>query len=300
MTMSTSRYQLDAQAARAAGAVQRGAELRLPCPAHDSSPETLALRQGRGGPIWHCHAGCHPADVRDALLAARILKHPDPHDPRTTVRQHNTRLPHSALPPPALARGTTLGPAPATHARKSHSRQRPARPARHCPAPLASAAPTGPFGAPRYASQPSTASSRLPKASRPRWPTAPLRASLRGPYCPAPACSTLHFPTACKALPSQPTSTAPGSSRPSASSAAPATPASRFASTCHPAIALIGRMFSPPPRARTQVRSSAACAGWPCEPARLPRCLPGRPRPMRGSKLGTPAGPSRLRGPEPL
>ena len=63
MTMSTSRYQLDAQAARAAGAVQRGAELRLPCPAHDSSPETLALRQGRVGPIWHCHAGCHPCHV---------------------------------------------------------------------------------------------------------------------------------------------------------------------------------------------------------------------------------------------
>ena len=93
MTTSTSRYQLDAQAARAAGAVQRGAELRLPCPAHDSSPETLALRQGRVGPIWHCHAGCHPADVRDALLAAGILKRRDPHDPRTTVHQHNTRTP---------------------------------------------------------------------------------------------------------------------------------------------------------------------------------------------------------------
>ena len=34
-------------------------------------------------------------------------------------------------------------------------------------------------------------------------------------------------------------------------------------------------------------RRSAACAGWPGEPAGLPRCLPGRPRPTRGSKLGT-------------
>ena len=93
MTTSTSRYDLDVHAARAAGAVQRGAELRLPCPVHDSSPETLALRQGRVGPIWHCHAGCDPADVRDALLAAGILKRRDPHDPWTTVRQQNTRTP---------------------------------------------------------------------------------------------------------------------------------------------------------------------------------------------------------------
>ena len=59
--------------------------------ADDSSPETLALRQGRFGPIWYCHAGCDPADVRDALLAAGILKPQDPHAARTTGRRQNTR-----------------------------------------------------------------------------------------------------------------------------------------------------------------------------------------------------------------
>ena len=75
-----SPYALDERAARAAGAVRRGEELRLPCPVHDSSPETLALREGRVGPLWHCHAGCPSRDVRDALLAAGILvrRHPMP------------------------------------------------------------------------------------------------------------------------------------------------------------------------------------------------------------------------------
>ena len=71
--MRPSRYELDERAARAAGAVQRGAELRLPCPVHDSSPETLAIRQGHRAPLWHCHAGCDPLDVRNGLLAAGIL-----------------------------------------------------------------------------------------------------------------------------------------------------------------------------------------------------------------------------------
>ncbi len=73
MTMRGSPYILDERAARAAGAVKRGGELRLPCPAHDSSPETLAIRQGDRAPLWHCHAGCDPVDVRDALLAQGIL-----------------------------------------------------------------------------------------------------------------------------------------------------------------------------------------------------------------------------------
>ncbi len=67
------RYAIDEAAALRAGAVRQGAELRMPCPAHDSSPETLALRDGATAPVWHCHAGCDPAVVRDALLAAGIL-----------------------------------------------------------------------------------------------------------------------------------------------------------------------------------------------------------------------------------
>ena len=86
-----SPYALDERAARAAGAVRRGEELRLPCPVHDSSPETLALRQGRVGPLWHCHAGCASRDVRDALLAAGIL-----------VRRHP--LPRPAKPRPSADR----------------------------------------------------------------------------------------------------------------------------------------------------------------------------------------------------
>jgi len=68
-----SPYTLDERAARAAGAVLQGAELRMPCPVHDSSPETLAIRQGDRAPLWHCHAGCDPVAVRDGLLAAGIL-----------------------------------------------------------------------------------------------------------------------------------------------------------------------------------------------------------------------------------
>ena len=71
--MPAAPYELDEHAAVAAGAVRQGAELRMACPVHDSSPETLALRRGDAAPLWHCHAGCDPADVRDALLAAGIL-----------------------------------------------------------------------------------------------------------------------------------------------------------------------------------------------------------------------------------
>jgi len=78
-----SPYTLDERAARAAGAVVRGAELRLPCPVHDSSPETLAIRQGDRAPLWHCHAGCEPVAVRDGLLAAGILVRRHPRDARS-------------------------------------------------------------------------------------------------------------------------------------------------------------------------------------------------------------------------
>ena len=71
--MGRTVYELDEAAARRAGAVPRGGELRMPCPVHDSSAETLALRRGRTAAVWHCHAGCDPEAVRDALLEAGIL-----------------------------------------------------------------------------------------------------------------------------------------------------------------------------------------------------------------------------------
>ena len=91
--MRDSPYTLDERAARAAGAVVRGAELRMPCPVHDSSPETLAIRQGDRAPVWHCHAGCDPVAVRDGLLAAGILVRRRPS--RVEVESHpaDRRLP---------------------------------------------------------------------------------------------------------------------------------------------------------------------------------------------------------------
>ena len=86
--MRDSPYTLDERAARAAGAVLHGAELRLPCPVHDSSPDTLAIRQGDRAPLWHCHAGCDPVAVRDGLLAAGIL-----------VRRHARRQRVEPVPP---------------------------------------------------------------------------------------------------------------------------------------------------------------------------------------------------------
>ena len=96
--MAGTVYELDATAARAAGAVQRGTELRMPCPVHDSSPETLALRRGRTAAIWHCHAGCDPTAVRDALLDAGILVR------RTADRSHPAPIPAKAVPPPWIRR----------------------------------------------------------------------------------------------------------------------------------------------------------------------------------------------------
>ena len=96
--MRPSPYQLDERAARAAGAVQRGAELRLPCPVHDSSPETLAIRQGHRAPLWHCHAGCDPVAVRDGLLAAGILVRQRAFPGRSRLRPADDRS-----PPPWIA-----------------------------------------------------------------------------------------------------------------------------------------------------------------------------------------------------
>ncbi len=120
--MRRSPYQLDERAARAAGAVQRGEELRLACPVHDSSPETLALRQGRLGPLWHCHAGCESREVRDALLAERILVRRDgfsarprrAHDPdappRWIARAWHRAVPIADTPADAYLRSRSLGP----------------------------------------------------------------------------------------------------------------------------------------------------------------------------------------------
>ena len=91
--MRDSPYRLDERAARAAGAVVRGTELRLPCPVHDSSPETLAIRQGDRAPLWHCHAGCDPVAVRDGLLAAGILLRQRPLRPVDPARRAEERSP---------------------------------------------------------------------------------------------------------------------------------------------------------------------------------------------------------------
>ena len=97
--MRRTTYELDEAAARRAGAVPRG-ELRMPCPVHDSSPETLALRRGRTAAVWHCHAGCAPDAVRDALLDAGILVRAAGPDPRTGARP-DTPL---RAPPPWIRR----------------------------------------------------------------------------------------------------------------------------------------------------------------------------------------------------
>ena len=91
--MRDSPYEIDERAARAAGAVSRGHELRLPCPVHDSSPETLAIRRGDRAPLWHCHAGCDPVAVRDGLLAAGILVRPHGRHPRIEPVPRDQRSP---------------------------------------------------------------------------------------------------------------------------------------------------------------------------------------------------------------
>ena len=118
--MRRSPYQIDERAARAAGAVNRGEELRLPCPVHESSPETLALREGRLGPLWHCHAGCESREVRDALLAERILVRRDrfsantqrPQDadtpPRWIARAWHRAVPIADTPADAYLRSRSL------------------------------------------------------------------------------------------------------------------------------------------------------------------------------------------------
>ena len=135
--MRNSPYALDERAARAAGAVVRGAELRLPCPVHDSSPETLAIRQGDRAPLWHCHAGCDPVDVRDGLLAAGILvrqrppppgipPHPpdDRSPPRWVAGAWNRAVPVAGTPADDYLRSRGLAPPWPTELRWDRERSR--------------------------------------------------------------------------------------------------------------------------------------------------------------------------------
>ena len=112
--MRDSPYTLDERAARAAGAVLQGPELRMPCPVHDSSPETLAIRQGDRAPLWHCHAGCDPVAVRDGLLAAGILVQRQPEHAHTEPASRDRRSPPRWITP-AWASASPLANTPADH-----------------------------------------------------------------------------------------------------------------------------------------------------------------------------------------
>ena len=91
--MQRTAYDIDEQAAFALGAVRQGRELRMACPVHDSSPETLALRRGKATALWHCHAGCATDEVRDALLAMGVLQR---------LETGTYRPPQTAEPAPGL------------------------------------------------------------------------------------------------------------------------------------------------------------------------------------------------------
>lgn len=69
------RLHLDLHVARAQrGAVRSGKDVRLPCPVHGSSRDSLIVGHGETGkPIWHCYAGCNSAEVRDALINLGVL-----------------------------------------------------------------------------------------------------------------------------------------------------------------------------------------------------------------------------------
>ena len=91
--MLPAAYDLDEHRAIALGARRRSGELRMACPVHDSSPDTLALRRGEDTALWHCHAGCPPDDVRDALLEAGILVRVERGDYKPPPPRHGPRVP---------------------------------------------------------------------------------------------------------------------------------------------------------------------------------------------------------------
>ena len=99
LAVGRTTYELDEAAARRAGAVRQGGELRMRCPVHDSSPGTLALRRGRKAAVWHCHAGCDPRAVRDALLDAGVIVRRPADRPKVRAG-----APAQAQPPPWIRR----------------------------------------------------------------------------------------------------------------------------------------------------------------------------------------------------
>ena len=64
------------RAAAIKGARKQGLNtVRIPCPVHGGRSDSLVLMANPSGiPGWHCHAGCDPLAVRDALLQMRILE----------------------------------------------------------------------------------------------------------------------------------------------------------------------------------------------------------------------------------
>jgi putative DNA primase/helicase len=55
------------------GALRSGAWWRCRCPVHGSRGATLALRDGAGGLVVHCHAGCATGDVLAELFRLGLL-----------------------------------------------------------------------------------------------------------------------------------------------------------------------------------------------------------------------------------
>src|SRR5689334_10711721 len=55
--------------ARALHARRSGSEWMAKCPVHDDRNPSLSIRESKGKPLVHCHAGCKQRDVIEALKA---------------------------------------------------------------------------------------------------------------------------------------------------------------------------------------------------------------------------------------
>jgi putative DNA primase/helicase len=76
--------------AHALGGKRYGKQWSACCPAHGDRSPSLSLTDTRDGlALWHCHAGCSQADVRDALVARGLW--PRPGDIGVSVRRANPR-----------------------------------------------------------------------------------------------------------------------------------------------------------------------------------------------------------------